>query len=183
MAIVFALPNLYDAVVATFAHDGTAAVQSFGWKAPAEQIRGDRRITWRPGNESGDLGAMAPPKWIGKNPRQLATLLELCTVELYAFDRSRANDERAQYQVARELYDAWIRAVELAAAGTYQIVSSKWLDPDRTRGAGAVIRAVFSIQAPIVDLPYESAPTDTGADLTLAELDHSEPQHVPPPAA
>lgn len=180
MAIVFALPHLFDAVVATFAADGTAAVQSFGWKASAEQIRGDRRITWRPGNESGDLGAMAPPKWIGKNPRQIATLNELCTVDLYAFDRAAANVERAQYQVAHELYDAWIRALELAAAGTYAIVSSKWLDPDRTRGAGVTIRAVLTIQAPITDTPYPTAPVDTGADLTLAELDHSEPQHVPP---
>lgn len=181
MAIVFALPRLFDAVVARFALDGTVAEQTFGWLKPAEQVRGNARITWTPGDDSDGLGDVAPPKYTGQQARQMATLLELCTVEIFAFDPTARTNERAQYQAARELFDAWIRAVDLAAHGTYLIKSSKWVGGDRTRRAGASIRVVFSVQAPIVDAPIPSAPVDTGAALDVHELDRTESIDVPPP--
>jgi hypothetical protein len=182
VAIVFAIPRLFDAVVERFALDGTAAMQSMGWRAPAEQVRSGRRIVWIPGDDGGNLGVIAAPKFLGTNPRQIATLLELCTVEIYAYDATASANERAQYQAARELYDAWVRAVELAAHGTYQIVSSKWVGGDRTLRAGASIRVVLALQAPIVDAPVETAPVDTGADIGMHELDVTEPNEIPAPA-
>jgi hypothetical protein len=181
MAIVFALPKLYEAVVARFADEGTVAVQAFGWRAPAEQVRAQRRIVWIPGDEGGNLGAISPPRYVGKNPRQIATLLELCTVEIYAFDAPAGSKELAQYQVARELYDAWVRAVDLEAAGTYQITSTKWLGGDRTLRAGASIRSVLALQSPILDEPIATAPLDVGAALGVEVYDVGEQIEIASP--
>ena len=183
MAIVFALPHLFDAVVARFTAEGPVGVaQSFGWLAPAEQMRSARRIVWTPGDEAGNLGAVTAPKYTGGNPRQLATVLELCTVEISAYDDTAPANERKQYQIARELYDTWLRAVDLAAHGTYLITSSKWVGGDRTSRAGAAIRVVFTVQAPVVNTPIATAPVDTGAAIGVHELDVTETLDVPPPA-
>lgn len=182
MAIVFALPHLFDRVVARFADEQTVCEQAFGWLAPAEQMRGLRRITWTPGDEGGGLGEVGPPKYQGQNPAQLATLYELCTVEIQAFDPGNRSNERAQYQVTRELYDAWLRAVWLEAHGTFQVRASKWPAGDRTRRAGALIRVVLAVQAPVFDTPIPTAPVDTGASIGLHELDVTESIDVPPPA-
>ena len=73
-------------------------------------------VTWNIGN----VGALGAPKYTGQVPnRQLATLEELCTVEITAVDLSDHTDERKQYQAARELFDAWYRAVYLAAVGSF----------------------------------------------------------------
>lgn len=183
MAIVFALPRLFDAVVARFAAEGTAVEQFFGWLVPAEQMRTNARITWTPGDKNGVLGAVAPPKYTGQVPsRQLATLLEQCTVEIYGFDPAHRTVERAQYQITRELFDAWLRAVDLAAHGTYQIVASEWIGGDRTRRTGASLRVVFWIQAPVFDeaIATTTAPPDTGAELDVHELDVTEHLSVKP---
>jgi hypothetical protein len=175
VAVVFALPRLYDAVVSRFTAEGPVGVaQSFGWLAPAEQKRTLQRIVWTPGDEAGNLGAVTAPKYTGGNPRQLATVLELCTVEISSYDHTAPANERKQYQAARELYDAWLRAVDLVAHGTYQIVSSKWIGGDRTRRAGAALRVVFTVQAPVVNVPIPTAPLDVGAIIDVHELDVTE---------
>ena len=183
MAVVFALPRLFDAVVAQFAADGTLAEQTFGWLAPAEQVRTNARITWTPGDKNGVLGAFGPPKYNGMPARQIATLFELCTVEIYAFDPAQRTVERSQYQIVRELFDAWLRAVDLAAAGTYLIVGSEWVGGDRTRRSGASLLVVFSVQAPIVDEPTATAtaPADTGAEIEVHELEATDVIVIPPP--
>lgn len=183
MAVEFALPRLFDRVVAQFAADGTQAEQFFGWLAPAEQMRTNARITWTPGDKNGVLGALGPPKYVGMPTRQIATLLELCTVEIYAFDPAQRTVERSQYQIVRELFDAWLRAVDLAAHGTYLIVGSQWVGGDRTRRAGASLLVVFSIQAPIVDEPtaVTAAPLDTGAEIEVHELEATDVIVIPPP--
>lgn len=182
MAIIFALPRLFDAVVARFAAVGPVGVeQSFGWLARVEQMRAAKRIVWTPGDEGGNLGAVVPPKYVGQKTRQVATLLELCTVEISAFDTTASANERVQYQGARELHDAWLEAVELTAYGTYKILSSKWVGGERTRRAGAALRTVFSLQTPILTTPVDTAPVDTGAAIGVHELDVGEPLDVPAP--
>ena len=182
MAIVFALPRLYDAVVARFAAEGTLVPHAFGWLAPAEQMHGLTRVTWTPGDPNGSLGAITGPKYVGQNPRQLATLAELVTIEINAFDPTSSSDERAQYQAVREVLDAELRAVHLAAVGTYQILSATWVGGDRGRRMGATIRIVLSVQAPLLDLAIAIAPADTGAAIDLHELDVTESIDVPPPS-
>jgi hypothetical protein len=179
VAIAFALPRLYAAVMARFAAEGRGeVVQSFGWLASAEQMRSSQRIVWTPGDDGGNLGAVAAPRQA--NPRQLATLIELCTVEISSYDSAAPVNELAQYQGARELYDAWLGAVELEAHGTYLILSSKWVGGDRVRRAGAALRVVFSVRSPILSAPRAVAAVDTVATLHVTDLDVTESTQAEP---
>lgn len=179
MAIVFALPHLFDAVAARFTDEGTNVPMAFGWLAPNEQMRTTSRIVWSPGDASGNLGALGAGKYPGGNPRQLATLEELCTVEITAAD-TPSTDERKQYQAVRELYDAWLRAVYLAAHGTYRIVSGAWVGGDRARRMGATLRVVIAVQAPVFDEALETEAVEIeAATIDVEQLDVTETVHVP----
>lgn len=169
MAIVLALPKLFDDVVAQFAADGTAVPNLFGWRKSAQQLTTGKRIVWIPGDPRGSLGAMLPARNPGRNPRPVGTLEELFTVEISSNDPTQLEDERAQYQATRELYDAWYRAVYLAARGTFRVVSDEWVVDKKERRYGATIRCVCAIQAEIPDAAAATAPVDTGALIDVIE--------------
>ena len=179
MAILFALPALYERVAARFVAEGTDVPMAFGWLAPAEQMAEVTRITWTPGDESGALGTIVPPR-SGTVPRQLAQVLELCTIEIAAFDPTRAGDELAQYRATRELLDALVRALRLEAFGTVDFLASKWIGGDRAFRAGGAIRMVIAVRAPILDeaAPYERV--SVGVAVAVAELDQTEDVDLPP---
>ncbi|HYG68650.1 MAG TPA: hypothetical protein VD838_13360 [Anaeromyxobacteraceae bacterium] len=180
MAIVFALPHLFDRVAARFAAEGLDVPMAFGWRAASEQIQGTTRIVWTPGDAGGGLGAIGAARFPGQDPRRpLAQLLEACTVDMFAADPLLGADERAQYQAARTLFDAWFRAVYLEAHGTFKITSATWAGGDRGRRMGASIRVVFTVQAPIFDelTDADAIPLDAAA-LDVAESDHTEPLTV-----
>lgn len=187
MGVVLALPRLYDAVVSRFVAESAAAdpeveppAQVFGWRAPAQQTRG-YRIAWVPGDDgSGDLGDLGPAQQPGRNPRPVATLAELFTCYIEAHDPSAPEDERAQYQATRELFDAWWRAVYLAAHGTVEILDSRWMNVRKERRFGAAIRVLASVQASITDAPWTFAPADTRAEVEVELLDHSEQMQSAP---
>lgn len=186
MAIVLALPRLFDAVVARFAAESVLVPNAFGWRAPAQRPGVARRIVWVPGDdESGDLGELGPAKQPGRNPRPLATLDELFTVYIEARDTSSASvaeNERAQYQITRELFDIWYRAVYLEAHGTIRIESSAWVIDKKERRAGAAIRVLCTIEAAILDEEEGTAPTDTGASIATSEYAVTETTVVKAPA-
>jgi hypothetical protein len=98
----------------------------------------------------------------------------LFTVEIVAFDKAAPTSERAQYIAARFLFDAWYRAVYLAARGNFEIVSTSWLNSKKEARAGAGIRVVASIGALIPDTQQPYAPIDTKAVIDVAELDVTE---------
>lgn len=179
MAIVFALPHLFDRVAARFAADGLDVPMVFGWRAGSEQVQGLTRIVWTPGDAGGGLGAIGPAHFPGQSRRALAQLAEACTVDLFAADPLLGADERAQYQAARVLFDALIRAIYLEAHGTFKIVSATWAGGDRGRRMGASIRVVLTVQAPILDelTDADEIPLDAAA-LDVAESDHTEPLTV-----
>lgn len=192
MAIVLAVPKLFDDVVARFALDAAMQVPPtmpvpnvFGWREPAR--RGvSLRVVWVPGNDAnGDLGELGAARNPGRNPRPLATLDELVTVYLEAFSGATAaiaENERAQYQAARELFNAWWRAVYLAARGTVALVSANWVIDKNERRFGATIRALVSVQAPVLDKPSTIAPVDARAEIDLSELDVTETMRSGPVA-
>lgn len=173
MAIILALPKLFDDVVARFAAElgGSAPPQSFGWREPAKTT-GKSRIVWVPGND-GELGELGPAKRPGGNPRPLATLGELFTVYLEGFDAAAPETERAQYIAARLLFDAWWRAVYLARLNV-TLVSAAWVGEKVERRRGATIRAVCRIEAMVPDAVQEGAPVDTGAQIATSELNVTE---------
>jgi hypothetical protein len=181
MAIVLALPRLYDAVAARFTAESFDVAMAFGWRTPFAQVETVRRIVWVPGDPSGDMGDVSPPKYPGRNPRPLLNLAESFYCDLSAVDVTASEDERSQYQATRELYCVWLRAVHLEAHGTYAIESSEWLIGKNARRFGAAIRVVASIQSVVFDQPLQGVDANAGrADLTLAALEVTETLSVVP---
>ncbi len=189
MTDTLALPHLFDNVVAQFASDAAAEVPPttpvpnvFGWRKPAEQSNTSQRVVWVPGDdESGDLGDVGSAKFPGRNARSLATIGELCTVYLEAVDLTAPDDELAQYNAARFLFDAWYRAVYLAARGTFAIARARWMNDRATRRRGATIRVLCRIDAMVPDAPYQTAPIDVHAEIGISELDTTEQLETPEP--
>lgn len=181
MAIIFALPDLFDAVVARFAADGTDVPNLFGWKAVPQKLVTGNRIVWAPGDPNGELGELGGAKYPGAaNPRPLFNLAELFHVYIIANDPAAPEDERAQYIAARTLFDAWLRAVHLKAFGRFAIQSSTWLVGRTQRRFGNAILVVATIDAVIPDVATPVAPVDTAAAIDLAELDVTETLSVSP---
>lgn len=177
MADTLALEKLYADVVAQFAADGTTADQPFGWRPDVQQVIAPR-ITWQPGDASGSLGKMAPPRNPGRNPRPLGTLLELFTCVISAQDPTDPEDELKQYKLTRLLYDAWYRAVYLNAYGTFSIERSDWVRVGviTQRRFGTAIRVVGTIQSMIPDAVLDSVPVDTVAVIGVSELNVTQTQ-------
>lgn len=198
MATILALEKLYTDCVARFGSEGTfgntptplAAAQAanpFGWRETARQGGGVNRIVWVPGDDAqGNLGPLLPPRYPGRvDPgRPLGTLDELFTCYISAADVSvPQTNELAQWKATRLLYDAWYRAVYLAAHGTFHlhahsyVVSTK-AGPKAERRFGATIRVVGAIQAMIPDAVPTLAVPPLEADITPHELDVTDPVEV-----
>lgn len=172
MTDTLALERLYFAVRDRFVDEGTAAALVLGWRTPPQHKTSAARIAWVPGDPSGKAGRVGSAKQPGRNPRPLATLFELFTCEISAFDPLAPEDELAQYKAARLLYDAWYRAVYLAAHGTFTVESTEWLETKNERRHGAALRVVCSVQAMIPDAPLLNVAAS--ARITLRELDVGE---------
>jgi hypothetical protein len=185
VAVILALPKLFDDVVARFALDGTDVPMTFGWREPGKHKVSTSRIVWTPGDPSGKAGDIGGPRFPGRNPRPIGNLAELFTVRVESVDASTPELERSQYQTTRELFDAWWRAVYLAAHGTVRIVSATWDTTKKERRYGTALVVVCSVDAMIPDAPAEIAPADSRAVVDVEELDHEETFETAPapPAA
>jgi hypothetical protein len=179
VADVLGLERLIDAVTAELGnaerYPYAAGIQpEFGFKQPPQQ-KGPRRIVWVPGNESGDAGQVAPPRYPGQIPnRPIANLRDYVTVTLTAFDAAAPENQRAQWKAARLLFDDWWRAVYRVAYGTFAIESVRWIKPPTERAHGASLRVVCLIESVVPDADSTSASADTKASITTTELGVSE---------
>jgi hypothetical protein len=183
MAVIFALTDLFDGVVARFLLDGTNVPNLFGWREVPQKLVTGNRIIWVPGNPDGDVGELQAAKHFGPtlNPRPLYNLAELFHVYIVANDATAPENERAQYEAARLLYDAWLRAVHLKAFGRFFIKSQAWLAGRSARRFGNAIRVLATINAVVPDVEQAIAPVDTGAEVDLEQLDQTETIDVPAP--
>ncbi len=168
-----ALLVLYDAVASLFVEEQTSVNVVFGWREPPKTInQGDgtaARVCFIPGDAGNGLGADMPPRYPGRNPRPLATLEELFRVRVWAVDRAAPNDERAQYEAARLLFDAVRRALRLCDPGGLKVRSSSWVRGAPERMWGAEIELLCTVDAMIPDLPYqESSSAEGRAGITMA---------------
>jgi len=177
-----AIPHMFDAVAARFALEGTEVPMVFGWRTPAQRPATLPRIAWVPGDD-GKVGTIAPVRQPGRNPRPLATLVELVTIYCEAADASAHTNERAQYIAARLLFDALYRAIYLAARGTFALVDLRWVDERKELRYGATLRALFSVEAMIPDAPLATAPAGARAVVDVELLDLDEQIETGPPAA
>lgn len=189
MAVKFALEALFDAVVARFATEGpwlvapvlappapgTPVPNTFGWKKPEQQQLRGNRIIWVPGDdENGDVGEYLPARQIGAEPRNLARLGERFTVYIVGEDKTQPENERAQYNAARLLHDAWFRAVWKAAYGTFKFDKPRWYGEAKERRRGATMRLLGTLDAPLPDEIHDFVPADAHANVTVIEQDQTE---------
>jgi hypothetical protein len=167
-----ALVYLFDQVRARFAADGTQVPNLFGWKKHTQTIETADRICWMPGDAGGSAGAVLsarePGPGDGDGPRSLATLEELCTVDIFGSARDKLQDELAQYAATRLLYDAWYRAVYLAGRGLFRLLSTTWVVPKTEHRFGMQLRVVLAVRAKIPDAPIQIAPVDTNASIAVS---------------
>ena len=176
--VVFALEKLYRDVVARFAAEGTDIPNHFGFREAAKQQVGSARITWKPGDATGKAGDLAPPKQPGRNPRSLATLNELFTVTITAANPSASTDELEQYRAVRLVYDAWLRAVMLAARETSGVVSTTWLTEKLERPYGMALEVVVYVESMIPDAPAVAVSPPLSAQISTTVLDRTEPTNT-----
>lgn len=144
---------------------------AFGWREPTKQTNQGagraNRILFVPGDdESGDMGKDAPARSPGRNPRPLATVLELFTVYVWAYDPTAPENELKQYEAARFLYDAFRRAMYRAARGTIAVEKQGWQTKSKERRFGAEIRVLCSVQAMIPDEPWRVPSHSLSAETT-----------------
>jgi hypothetical protein len=153
MAVTLALPKLFADVSARVVAAVPGAVCVFGWREPQKHLTGApaARLVFVPGDSSGSLGEDLPPRHVGRAPRPIATLGELFQVYVTAYDASAPENELAQYQAARVLFDEWRKAMHLAAHGTFEIQSARWNTDKSERRYGAEIIVTCSIQSMIPD--------------------------------
>lgn len=180
---------LFEEVSARLAADGTPVTSQFGWRIPAQHPYGNR-IAWVPGDPTGVLGQLAPPRNPGQTPRSLATLNEVFTVIINGQDPADPENEIKQYEICRYLHDAWFRAVYQVAYGISAIRAEQWITDKLERRHGAALRVVCELQTVIPDTPFPDQvpppvveyPPDgdprLAADLTVTELDVDELIHV-----
>lgn len=170
-SICFAAEALFDAVQTRFDDEGTEVAMLFGWRKPPKHKVAQSRIVWVPGDQD-NIGLIGAPRGPGGgDARPLGQLAELFTIQVAGFDPTSPQDERAQYNATRCLFDAWYRAMYLAAHGNARVVSLRWKSDRREVAHGFEIHAVLEIDSPIPDAPYAFAPVDVGAEIAdqLAE--------------
>lgn len=176
MTVTLALPKLFDDVGALMHDVGYTVPHVFGWRE-RDKRSGKRRIVWEPG-DNGNGGTIGPARQPGRNPRSVATLFELFTVWIEAQESSTPENERAQYQATRELYDAWYLAAE-SASKNFRQISLAWVIDKTDRRFGATLKVVGSIEAAITAACDDVAHADTIARVTAIELGQSETFDAP----
>ena len=159
MSTVFALTTLFNAVKDDFESNGVTANVIFGRREPSKTTNQGpgraNRVVFSPG-VNGRMGSYGPARNPGRNPRPIATLLEMATVYVWAFDGSAPNDEAVQYEACRLLHDAVVASIYRAAHGTYEISDAAWVVSRTERQFGYECTFTLALQGMIPDLPAEA---------------------------
>lgn len=181
MAVELAIEHLLRGVAEQFEADGAEVPQLFGWRKPPTRLEPGQRVIWVPGDdESGDLGELAPARHPGRNPRPLATLRELFTVYLCAYDPTQPESEAAQYRAARLLWSSWYRAIHRTAYGTFRIQRARWFGDNHLRRNGATIRVLLTLEAAITENLQDVLEAHTGgAEITVEFRETAEQISIP----
>jgi hypothetical protein len=170
MAIVYALPFIFDAVKARFFTEKVGCALVFGRREKTKQTNQGtgraNRVVFEP-SVDGKLGQYAPARSPGRNPRPLATMLEQCTVYVWAFDGDAPNNERRQYEAVHQLHDAVVRAIYRAGYGTFELSDPEWVSPENPeRPFGAEWKFTLTVQSMIPDSAWQTVRGGTNPDGT-----------------
>lgn len=184
MADTFALLKLYDDVVTRFGAELPDVRLAFGWREPwmLDDGRDAPRVVFAPGDESGAVGGVTGPKFVGQTYRSLYDLGERFRVYVASHDYEDAS-ERAQFVSTRALFDAVMRALYHAGRGNIEFLSFEWVAAaERTeRRRNAAIMITAQIAAPILDIDPDLDAIRVGADITARLFDHSSLIEIPVP--
>ena len=136
----------------------------FGWREAPKQINqgpnGASRVVIQPGDASGKLGTLGPGKLPGKNPDSLATLFELATLWLWAWDSSDSSD-LAQWRAVRRLHDLVMPIILREYRGRWAQMSADYQRPELERRFGAELQIVIAVEAVVPDDVRPEAPGNT----------------------
>lgn len=161
---------LFESVSAEFIRMGVPAVNMFGWRIPAQHPIGNR-VAWVPGDPSGIVGAMLPPRNPGGEPRSLGTLGEAFTILINGQDPNEPENELLQYAIVRNIRDAWYVAAYRRAYGAFAVRSELWVTDRLERRHGAALKLVVELQAAIWDTNWDGSTPNAanveGADTTV----------------
>lgn len=165
-----ALDDLFDKIVARTAERlDPAPACHFGWREAPKQVNqgtgGANRIVLMPGDPNGKVGDIDDHKNPGRTPGQVATMSELGTLYLWAYDASAATDARVQWRAVRRLHDVVIATLQATHSGRWKQVSKRFLRPDLERPFGAEIELVFTVSAMV---PGDLVPQVIGGTKTAA---------------
>lgn len=176
-----AVERLVRLVRERFELEGPHVPVLFGAQKVRQKLEPGNRVIWVPGDdETGDLGSFGPARHPGRNPRPLGTLHEIVTVYLVATDTGSLTSEEAQYRAGRLLWDAWYRAVYLAAHGTFEILRARWEIRRKERPFGSAIRVLLAVQSMVPDEPVPEIATGVGAEISPSLADTPDPTIVIP---
>jgi hypothetical protein len=163
--------NLFELVSARFVAEHVPATNLFGWRVPAQHVKGNR-IAWVPGDPNGMVGTLLPPRNPGGNPRSLGTLGEVFTIVINGQDPREPENELRQYEIVRYLRDAWFRAVYHAAYGAFTIRGETWITTRLERRHGAALRIACELQAAIPDevWPDDGIPSEVPIEAAVIDV-------------
>jgi len=134
---------------------------------------GANRIIIAPGDDKDKAGSYGPPKQAARNPRSIATFHETFRVYIWAQDGDSANrrDELKQDEACRTLHEWVVRAIRLAARGTYELKDPTWVRgaTDRAR-LGSELRVLLHLELAIFDTPFAATSTSTPPEALITHV-------------
>lgn len=178
--MTFALQHLVSGVTTALKADGVKVdglpvAVLFGWNERANKLTRGGRVVFVPGDDATkEAGQYVAPQTIGDAPRKLAQLDELFTLYVEATDSRKLEDDPTQYAAVRCLHDSVFAAMYATAFGTFQLSKPQWYGDQNERRAGATMRIVGKVQAPIFEAAHDEVPADTSFSVPTTELDVTE---------
>lgn len=170
-----ALDYLFDRLTSETAERlDPAPVVAMGWRQPTYQVNqgpsGAGRVLLVPGDPGGKVGDLISAKRPQRDPAPVATLVELATLYLWAYDGTDPSDARLQWRAARRLHDVVVPIVIRAFRGRWKLVSNQWLRSDLERPFGAELQLVIAVEAMLPDdlVPQVAAGIITGVAINGA---------------
>jgi len=145
----------------------------FGWREAPKQVNQGtgraNRIVLSPGDPGGKVGDLEGGKLPGRNPNSLATMVELATLYLWAYDATAATDARKQWRACRRLHDVVLPICIRAFRGRWKQLSKSWIRSELERPFGAEMQVVFAVESMVPDdlVPYAAGGVVTGIDLSI----------------
>jgi hypothetical protein len=158
------LPFLADGIRGYFAAMGITAPVFLGWPDRTEQINqgpgGANRVVIVPGDDSGNAGELADPKYPGVGQgsngaplgRPLNNWIESALLSVWAVDTKNPRDSQLQYIATRALFMQTVRAIRFTARADAKLGRLKWTVSPVEKSFGRELVCSLTYNSPIIDV-------------------------------